>query len=144
MNQILRRQTSRSHYGSKVPAVTVTVFKYRNKIGKIVVKAVPYSVTYFSSFPSIFSLYYHYFLLYFPNHFTFQLNFFPYFPYHFTIFFRIFNIFSLFNLGFFRILMSHRNAVTIDTVCLNIFVSCVLSFSWSLLFPYVFLGVFCF
>jgi hypothetical protein len=26
--------TSRSHYGSKVPAVTVTVFKYRNKIGK--------------------------------------------------------------------------------------------------------------
>jgi hypothetical protein len=45
LNQILRRQTSRSHYGSKVPAVTVTVFKYRNKIGKIVVKAVPYSVT---------------------------------------------------------------------------------------------------
>jgi hypothetical protein len=43
LNQILRRQTSRSHYGSKVPAVTVTVFKYRNKIGKIVVKAVPYS-----------------------------------------------------------------------------------------------------
>jgi hypothetical protein len=39
LNQILRRQTSRSHYGSKVPAVTVTVFKYRNKIGKIVVKA---------------------------------------------------------------------------------------------------------
>ena len=35
MNQILRRQTSRSHYGSKVPAVTVTVFKYRNKIGKL-------------------------------------------------------------------------------------------------------------
>jgi hypothetical protein len=30
---------NRSHYGSKVPAVTVTVFKYRNKIGKIVVKA---------------------------------------------------------------------------------------------------------
>jgi hypothetical protein len=42
LNQILTRQTSRSHYGSKVPAVTVTVFKYRNKIGKIVVKAVPY------------------------------------------------------------------------------------------------------
>jgi hypothetical protein len=38
------RQTSRSHYGSKVPAVTITVLKYRNKIGKIVVKAVPYSV----------------------------------------------------------------------------------------------------
>jgi hypothetical protein len=38
-------KTSHSHYGSKVPAVTVTVFKYRNKIGKIVVKAVPYSVT---------------------------------------------------------------------------------------------------
>jgi hypothetical protein len=45
LNQILRRQTSRSQYGSKVPAVTVTVFKYRNKIGKIVVKAVPYSRT---------------------------------------------------------------------------------------------------
>jgi hypothetical protein len=45
LNQILRRQTSRSHYGSKVPAVTVTVFKHRNKIGKTVVKAVPYSVT---------------------------------------------------------------------------------------------------
>jgi hypothetical protein len=45
LNQILRRQTSRSHYGSKVTAVTVTVFKYRDKIGKIVVKAVPYSVT---------------------------------------------------------------------------------------------------
>jgi hypothetical protein len=37
-------QTSRSHYGSKSPAVTITVFKYRNKIGKIVVKTVPYSV----------------------------------------------------------------------------------------------------
>ena len=44
LNQILRRQTSSSHYGSKVPAVTITVFTYRNKIGKIVVKAVPYSV----------------------------------------------------------------------------------------------------
>ena len=43
LNQILRRQTSRSHYGSKVPAVTVTVFKYRNKIGKIVFKAVPWA-----------------------------------------------------------------------------------------------------
>ena len=41
MNQILKRQTSRSHYGSKAPAVTITVFKYRNKIGKIVVKTVP-------------------------------------------------------------------------------------------------------
>jgi len=40
LNQILKRQTSRSHYGSKVPAVTITVFKYRKKIGKIVVKAV--------------------------------------------------------------------------------------------------------
>ena len=48
MNQILKHQTSRSHYGSKVPAVTITVFKYRNKIGKIVVKAVPYSVTWMS------------------------------------------------------------------------------------------------
>jgi hypothetical protein len=37
-------QTSRSHYGSKTPAVTITVFKYRNKIGKIVAKTVPYSV----------------------------------------------------------------------------------------------------
>ena len=37
MNQILRRQTSRSHYGSKVPAVTVTVFKYRNKIKFILI-----------------------------------------------------------------------------------------------------------
>jgi hypothetical protein len=44
LNQILKRQTSRSHYGSKAPAVTKTVFKYRNKIGKIVVKTVPYSV----------------------------------------------------------------------------------------------------
>jgi hypothetical protein len=42
LNQILKRQTSRSHYGSKVMAVTITVFiKYWNKIGKIVVKAVP-------------------------------------------------------------------------------------------------------
>jgi hypothetical protein len=37
LNRILKRQTSRSHYGSKVPAVSITVFKYRNKIGKIVV-----------------------------------------------------------------------------------------------------------
>ena len=44
LNQMLKRQTSRSHYGSNVPAVTITVFKYRNKIGKTVVKAVPYSV----------------------------------------------------------------------------------------------------
>jgi hypothetical protein len=27
LNHILKRQTSRSHYGSKVPAVTITVFK---------------------------------------------------------------------------------------------------------------------
>jgi hypothetical protein len=44
LNQILKRQTSRFHYGSKVPAVTITVFKYRNKICKIVVKAVPYFI----------------------------------------------------------------------------------------------------
>jgi hypothetical protein len=44
LNQILKRETSRSHYGSKAPAVTIAVFKYRNKIGKIVVKTVPYSV----------------------------------------------------------------------------------------------------
>jgi hypothetical protein len=43
-NQIPKRQTSCSHYGSKTPAVTTTVLKYRNKIGKIVVKTVPYSV----------------------------------------------------------------------------------------------------
>jgi hypothetical protein len=36
LNQILWGQTSHSHYGSKVPAVTITVFEYRNKIGKIV------------------------------------------------------------------------------------------------------------
>ena len=36
MNQILKRQTSCSHYGSKSPAVTIIVFKYRNKIGRIV------------------------------------------------------------------------------------------------------------
>jgi hypothetical protein len=57
-----------------------------------------------------------------------------YFQYHFTIFFRIFNIFSLFNWVFIRILMSHRSAVTFDTVCFIIFVSCVLSFRWSLRF----------
>jgi hypothetical protein len=44
LNQILKRQTSRSHYGSKTPAVTITVFKYRNKIGKIVVKTVPETI----------------------------------------------------------------------------------------------------
>jgi hypothetical protein len=44
LNQILKCQTSRSHYGSKTAAVTITAFKYRNKIGKIVVKTVPYSV----------------------------------------------------------------------------------------------------
>jgi hypothetical protein len=42
LNQILKRQTSRFNYGSRVPAVTITVFiKNWNKIGKIVVKAVP-------------------------------------------------------------------------------------------------------
>ena len=44
LNQILKRQTSRFHYGPKVPAVTIIVFitiVYWNKIGKIVVKAVP-------------------------------------------------------------------------------------------------------
>jgi hypothetical protein len=35
VNQIFKRQTSRSHYGSKSPVVTITVFKYRNKIGNI-------------------------------------------------------------------------------------------------------------
>jgi hypothetical protein len=38
---IIRRE---KYKGSKVPAVTITVYKHRNKIGKIVVKAVPYSV----------------------------------------------------------------------------------------------------
>jgi hypothetical protein len=32
LNQILKRQTSRFHYGSKIPTVTITAFKYRNKI----------------------------------------------------------------------------------------------------------------
>jgi hypothetical protein len=42
LNQMLKRQTSRFHYGSKVPAVTITVFiTILKKIGKIVVKAVP-------------------------------------------------------------------------------------------------------
>ena len=35
---------SQGHYGSKVPAVTLIVFKYKSKIGKIVVKAEPNSV----------------------------------------------------------------------------------------------------
>jgi hypothetical protein len=42
LNQILKRQTSRSHYGSKAPVVAITVSKYRNKTGKTAVKAVPY------------------------------------------------------------------------------------------------------
>ena len=42
LNQILKRQTSRSHYGSKAPAVAITVSKYMNKTGKTAVKAVPY------------------------------------------------------------------------------------------------------
>jgi hypothetical protein len=42
LNQILKRQTSRFHHGSKVPAVTITVFiTTLEQIGKIVVKAVP-------------------------------------------------------------------------------------------------------
>jgi hypothetical protein len=42
LNQILKRQTSRFHYGSKVPAVTIAVFiTILEQIGKIVVKAVP-------------------------------------------------------------------------------------------------------
>jgi hypothetical protein len=51
ISQLIRYARASSNYsdflkhGSKVPAVTVTGFKYRNKIGKIVVKAVPYSVT---------------------------------------------------------------------------------------------------
>jgi hypothetical protein len=36
LNQILKRQTFRFHYGSKVPAVIIAVFKYRNKIGKMI------------------------------------------------------------------------------------------------------------
>jgi hypothetical protein len=32
-------QKGNIHYGSKAPVVTVTVFKHRNKIGKIFVKA---------------------------------------------------------------------------------------------------------
>ena len=45
LNQTPRRQTSRPHHGSKAPAVTITVPRHRNKIGKIVVKAVPHSAT---------------------------------------------------------------------------------------------------
>ena len=46
MNQILKRQTSRSHYGSKVPAVTITLFKtfiYDWKLSQIWFKVVPYT-----------------------------------------------------------------------------------------------------
>ena len=45
---------SQGHYGSKVPVVTITVFKYLNKIGKIVVKAVPYSVSPFAGISNYF------------------------------------------------------------------------------------------
>jgi hypothetical protein len=31
LNQILKRQTSRSHYGSKVPAVTISTNEYWEK-----------------------------------------------------------------------------------------------------------------
>ena len=41
LNQILQRQTSRFHYGSKVLAVTITAFlTILEQIGKIVVNAV--------------------------------------------------------------------------------------------------------
>jgi hypothetical protein len=50
---ILKRQTSRCHYGSKVPAVTITVFiTILEQIGKIVVKAVPNSVNVKNNFTS--------------------------------------------------------------------------------------------
>jgi hypothetical protein len=40
---MLKRQTSRFHYGSKVPAVTITVFiTILKKIGKIVVATIPH------------------------------------------------------------------------------------------------------
>ena len=42
------------------------------------------SFHYSTYFSSIFSLSFHNFLLYFPNHFTIQLIFLPYFLYHFT------------------------------------------------------------
>jgi hypothetical protein len=45
-------------------------------------------------------------------------------------------------LGFFRILMSHRSAVTFDTFCLIIFISCVLSFRLSPRFVCLFLFMF--
>ena len=42
---MVMRQTSRFHYGSKVPAVTITVFiTILEQMGKLVVKAVPNSV----------------------------------------------------------------------------------------------------
>jgi hypothetical protein len=33
LNQILKRQTSRFHYGSKVPAVTITITSHLNSKG---------------------------------------------------------------------------------------------------------------
>jgi hypothetical protein len=50
-NEIPRCQTSPSHHGSKVPAVTITVPKYRNKIGKTAAKAAPHSATQTSKIP---------------------------------------------------------------------------------------------
>jgi hypothetical protein len=64
------------------------------------------SFHYSTYFSSIFSLSFHNFLLYFPNHFTIQLIFLPYFLYHFTFqlaFFHVVHILSLFDLLFFHI-----------------------------------------
>jgi hypothetical protein len=51
ISQLIRYARASSDYSDflkrhlpKIPAVTITIFKYRNKIGKTVVKAVPYSV----------------------------------------------------------------------------------------------------
>ena len=97
------------------------------------------SFHYSTYFSSVFSISFHY-STYLSSIFSKSFHYFlPYFQYHFTIYFRIFNVFSLFNWGFFRIFMSHRSAVTFDTVCLIIVVSSFIS-----PFFYTYLVVFCF
>ena len=100
------------------------------------------SYHYSTDFSSIFSISFHYSTYFSSVYFISFPYFLPYFQYHFTIDFRIFNICSLFNRGFFRILMSHRSAVTFDTFCLIIFISCVLSFRLSPRFVCLFLFMF--
>jgi hypothetical protein len=68
------------------------------------------SYHYSTYFSSIFSLSFHYFLLYFPN--------------LFTIFFCIFQIISLFNLSFHYFLLYFRNYFTIQLIFLPYFPMC--------------------